>query len=149
MPDWTLTWTGWHPGHEPLREALCTLCNGQIAVRGAFEGARAGGPHYPGTYLAGGYDRAATEIRGRLLVHEDLVNWPNPLPLAFRAAGGGWVDLVDHEVLERRPWTCSRASSSAASWCATRTAARPSSSPVASCACTSPTCWRSAGPWCR
>lgn len=43
--DWELIYTEWNPDGQPLREALCTLGNGLIATRGAFEEAKAGGPH--------------------------------------------------------------------------------------------------------
>jgi alpha,alpha-trehalase len=97
---WSLRYDGWAPEQEPLREALSTLGNGLFATRGAAEEARAGAAHYPGTYLAGGYDRIATEIDGHVLVHEDLVNWPNWLELSFRPAGGEWLSLEKFEVLE-------------------------------------------------
>ena len=40
--------------------------------------------HYPGTYLAGGYNRLRTDIAGRSVENEDLVNFPNWLALTFR-----------------------------------------------------------------
>ncbi|HUP49288.1 MAG TPA: glycosyl hydrolase family 65 protein, partial [Thermoanaerobaculia bacterium] len=55
---------------------------------------------YPGTYLAGGYNRIDTEMQGEVLVNEDLVNWPNWLPLSFRPAGGEWLSLDRFEVLD-------------------------------------------------
>ncbi|MDJ0707511.1 MAG: hypothetical protein QNJ46_29910 [Leptolyngbyaceae cyanobacterium MO_188.B28] len=112
--DWALIYTDWNPQQQPLREALCTLGNGYIATRGGFEEVHAGGLHYPGCYLAGGYNRLETDIAGRVLENEDLVNWPNWLPLNFRPKGGEWfnldtVDLLDfrteldvyHGILER------------------------------------------------
>ena len=93
LTDWTITWHGWDPAEQPLREALATLGNGVFATRGAVEEARAGGPHYPGTYVAGGYDRVESEVEGRWIENEDLVNWPNWLPLSFRVEGGDWFDL--------------------------------------------------------
>ncbi len=97
---WTLRFDGWNPAREGLREALCTLGNGNFATRGAAEEASADGVHYPGTYLAGGYDRIASEIAGELLVNEDLVNWPNWLRLSFRPRGGEWLLMSRMEVLE-------------------------------------------------
>ena len=91
--EWTLTYDGWDPGQQPLREALCTLGNGFFATRGAAEESEAGGPHYPGTYLAGGYNRLESEVAGRIIENEDLVNWPNWLCLSFRIEGGPWFDL--------------------------------------------------------
>ena len=58
---WTLTYDTWDPAQQPLREALCTLGNGYVAMRGAAEETNAGGSHYPGTYLAGGYNRLQGE----------------------------------------------------------------------------------------
>ena len=104
MSDWSLTYHDWDPAREPLREALCTLGNGYIATRGAVAEKPAGGPHYPGTYLAGGYDRLPTEIAGRVIENEDLVNWPNWLPLTFRPDAGSWLDTDAWTVLEQR-WT--------------------------------------------
>ena len=49
--------------------------------------------HYPGTYVAGGFDRLVSTVAGRDIVNEDLVNLPNWLPLTFRAGDGPWFDL--------------------------------------------------------
>ena len=100
--DWKLIYTRWDPDQEPLREALCTLGNGNFATRGAAEESRAGGCHYPGTYLAGGYNRLQSEIAGRMIENEDLVNWPNWLVLKFRIGEGEWLDLDRVELLEYR-----------------------------------------------
>ncbi len=54
--------------------------------------------HYPGTYVAGGYNRLESEVSGRIIENEDLVNWPNWLPLNFRPEGGSWLDLSRVEV---------------------------------------------------
>ncbi|WP_276496111.1 glycoside hydrolase family 65 protein [Pontibacter litorisediminis] len=84
MQDWKVTFDSWNPEQQALREALCTLGNGYFATRGAFEEAAAErGAHYPGTYLAGGYNRLTSEIAGEKIENEDLVNWPNWLPLTF------------------------------------------------------------------
>ena len=100
IQDWELTFTDWDPGQQSLREALCALGNGYLVTRGAFEEVHAGGPHYPGTYLAGGYNRLETDIAGHVLENESLVNWPNWLPLTFRPEGGDWFDLDDVDVLD-------------------------------------------------
>ncbi|MFW5973747.1 MAG: trehalose-phosphatase, partial [Bacteroidota bacterium] len=80
MHPWELAYREWKPGEQPLREALCALGNGHIVTRGAFEEEAAGDPHYPGTYVAGGYNRLESEVSGRIIENEDLVNWPNWLP---------------------------------------------------------------------
>jgi trehalose/maltose hydrolase-like predicted phosphorylase len=93
---------GYDPGQERLREALCTLGNGYVATRGAAAEARAGPVHYPGTYMAGLYDRATSRAGGREVENEDLVNLPNWLPLQVRARGGGWVSPDGCAVLDYR-----------------------------------------------
>ncbi|XRQ09838.1 glycoside hydrolase family 65 protein [Actinomadura welshii] len=93
MNRWILSYDDYDPGTERLREALCTLGNGYFATRGAAPESPAGGAHYPGTYIAGCYDRQAAEVTGRHIDNADLVNMPNWLPLAFRAAGGEWLDI--------------------------------------------------------
>ena len=104
MPDtgWKLVYEGFEPSQEGLREALCTLGNGYFATRGAAEEAEADEVHYPGTYLAGGYNRLATDIAGQVIENEDLVNLPNWLPLAMRPEGGDWFNLRRLEILNYR-----------------------------------------------
>jgi trehalose/maltose hydrolase-like predicted phosphorylase len=89
---WSLVFDGFDPANEGIREALCTLGNGYFATRGAASWAVADGVHYPGTYLAGGYNRLQTDIAGRTVENEDLVNFPNWLALQIRIADDGWFD---------------------------------------------------------
>ncbi|MPZ89878.1 MAG: glycoside hydrolase family 65 protein, partial [Nitriliruptorales bacterium] len=100
MSVWELAYDSVDPENERLREALCTLGNGYFATRGAAPESRADGVHYPGTYAAGGYNRLVTEIAGRPIENEDLVNLPNWLPLTFRIEGGAWFALDQVEVLD-------------------------------------------------
>jgi trehalose/maltose hydrolase-like predicted phosphorylase/beta-phosphoglucomutase-like phosphatase (HAD superfamily) len=99
---WTLAYEGFEPEHQGLREALCALGNGYFVTRGALPEARADGTHYPGTYVAGLYNRLQTPVAGRMVENEDLVNVPNWLPLSFRVAGGPWFDIHEAGVLEHR-----------------------------------------------
>ncbi|GAA1220732.1 glycosyl hydrolase family 65 protein [Kitasatospora nipponensis] len=84
---WVLAFDGFDPADEGRREALCAVGNGYLVTRGAAPESRADGVHYPGTYLAGCYDRAVSVLDGREVENEDLVNGPNWLPLTFRVAG--------------------------------------------------------------
>lgn len=102
MGAWALVYEGFDPDTEGRREALTTLGNGYFCTRGAADEAQADGVHYPGTYLAGGYNRLRTEIDGHILENEDLVNLPNWLPLTFRCADGPWFRLPDVELLDYR-----------------------------------------------
>ena len=99
MDGWTLVYDGFDPEQEGLREALCVLGNGYFATRGAAAEVGAGDVHYPGTYVAGCYNRLGTEMAGRVIENEDLVNVPNWLPLTFRIEGGKWFDLAEVEIL--------------------------------------------------
>ncbi|HEY8557421.1 MAG TPA: glycoside hydrolase family 65 protein, partial [Actinomycetes bacterium] len=99
---WSLVYEGFDPARQGLREALCALGNGYVVTRGALPEAEADGVNYPGTYVAGLYNRLATEIAGRTVVNEDLVNLPNWLPLRFRIADGSWFDVRQADVLDHR-----------------------------------------------
>lgn len=102
MHDWSLTYEEFDPGQEKHREALCTLGNGYVCTRGAAAESAADAIHYPGTYLAGGYNRLTTEIAERMVENEDLVNFPNWLPLSFRIEEGEWFDLRQVNLLNYR-----------------------------------------------
>jgi len=104
LPDWGLVYHEWDPSEQPKREALLTLGNGYFATRGAMEESAAGGPHYPGTYLADGFNRAESEVGGKIIENEDMVNWPNWLPLSFRCEDGEWFDLAHVELLHYTHW---------------------------------------------
>ena len=84
---WVLRYEGFDPAMEGRREALCTLGNGYWGTRGAAPEADADTVHYPGTYLAGVYNRVATDLGNRVVEDEQMVNAPNWLPLRFRASG--------------------------------------------------------------
>jgi alpha,alpha-trehalase len=100
--EWLLAYEGYSPGQEGLREALCTLGNGYFATRGAAPDSVADDVHYPGTYLAGGYNRLTSEVAGRDVENEDLVNMPNWLPLTFSVDDGDWFRLDEMEILSFR-----------------------------------------------
>jgi beta-phosphoglucomutase family hydrolase len=99
-PDpWLFAHEGFDPALEGRRETLFAVGNGYFVTRGAAAEARADDLYYPGTYLAGGYNRLTTLIDGRPVEHEDLVNLPNWLPLTFRIDEGEWFDLRRVEIL--------------------------------------------------
>src|SRR5690606_21689296 len=60
--EWSLTCDGFDPEREGVRESLAALGNGLFETRGAAPWARADGVHYPGTYIAGGYNRLRTDV---------------------------------------------------------------------------------------
>ena len=99
---WTLVYEGYDPKQEGLREALCTLGNGYFATRGAAPESTADAVHYPGTYIAGCYNRLKTDIAGKTIENECMVNVPNWLPLSFCIENGDWFDIEELAILEYR-----------------------------------------------
>lgn len=103
LDPWVLEYRDYDPQQELLREALCTLGNGRFATRGAAPEHRAKrGQHYPGTYIAGLYNRLTDEKAGREIENESLVNLPNWLLLTFRVDDGPWFSADDVEIHEFR-----------------------------------------------
>ena len=85
---WHLVYEGFDAAHEGHREALTTLGNGYMGVRGA---APEGGPSsYAGMYLAGVYNRVMATAAGETLLEEHMVNAPDCLPLDLRLSGQPW-----------------------------------------------------------
>ena len=101
-PAWTLAYHGFDAAREGVREALCALGNGFFTTRGAACWAHADGVHYPGTYVAGGYNRMRTAIAGREVENEDLVNLPNWLAFDLRFGDGEWFTLAQARLLDYR-----------------------------------------------
>lgn len=87
---WVLAYAGFDPAHEGHREALTTVGNGYLGTRGAAPERRSDGVHYPGTYLAGIYNRVTSIVEGRQVEDEHLVNAPNWLLLDVRIDDGRW-----------------------------------------------------------
>ncbi len=102
MNDWTLTYEDYEPEKEGRREVLCALGNGYIVSRAAAPDASADDVHYPGTYLAGGYDRLTTDLDDHQIENEDLVNLPNWLPLAMKIGQDEWISPDRVEFLAYR-----------------------------------------------
>ena len=90
-PRWCLRYSEYDQTRQGQRESLCTLGNGYFATRGAPPDANADGVHSPGTYLAGCYNRLVSDVAGRSVENEDLVNIPNWLPLQIKLGDGSVV----------------------------------------------------------
>lgn len=107
MSSWTVHYKEFDSKEHPLQEALCTLGNGYFATRAAlemernkFKGNGTGKDwNYPGTYLAGGYNRMESKVQDKMIENEDLVNWPNWLYLTYKIEDGDWFDMDSVEVL--------------------------------------------------
>ena len=102
MDGFLLTYDGFDPRTEGLREALTSTGNGYLCTRGAAEWEDADGVHYPGTYAHGGYNRETTMMGGLPVLNEDLVNLPNWLVLQVRVEGEDAIRFDDVELLGYR-----------------------------------------------
>jgi len=102
MDGFLLSYDGFDPRTEGLREALTSTGNGYLCTRGAAEWQDADGVHYPGTYAHGGYNRETTMMGGLPVLNEDLVNLPNWLVLQVRVEGEDAIRVDDVELLGYR-----------------------------------------------
>lgn len=81
---WHLDYYGQYQGKRNYgQEAMLTVGNGFIGLRGAYTEAHADADNYPGMYTAGLYDQLTTNLNGRNVTNEDLVNLPNAQALSF------------------------------------------------------------------
>jgi trehalose/maltose hydrolase-like predicted phosphorylase len=97
---WNLTYTEFKPEEEKLRETLCTVGNGYFGTRGSFDGMRADETHYPGTYIAGLYNRIPSTVHGKQIYNSDFVNCPNWLLTEFSIDKGSYVNPLSLEILD-------------------------------------------------
>ncbi len=96
---WNLTYTDFSLKDEKLRETLTSIGNGYIGVRGAYEGSSDSHYHYPGTYIAGVFNRLPSDVHGQTIFNNDFVNAPNWLPIEFRIGGGEFIDPFEQKIL--------------------------------------------------
>lgn len=102
MTSWTLAYDRWDPAEEGRRESLCALGNGYVVTRGAQPESRADDVHYPGTYVAGCYNRLTDAVGEHEIENESLVNVPNWLLTRARIDGGDWLEPGSAEVLDHQ-----------------------------------------------
>ena len=100
---WLLVYEGFDSAHEGHREALTTVGNGYLGTRGASPECRADAVHYPGTYVAGVYNRLTSTVQGRRAEEEHLVNAPNWLLLDLRVGDEPWWSSRNHLRQDQRP----------------------------------------------
>lgn len=81
---WHLDYYGQYRGKRNYgQEAMLTVGNGFLGLRGSYPEAHADQDNYPGLYTAGLYDQLTTNLNGRDVTNEDLVNLPNAQALTF------------------------------------------------------------------
>ena len=96
---WKITYRTYEPSKERTREALLAVGNGYSGTRGTMDESDANKINYPGTYIAGVYNRLSTPVAGRDVWNEDFVNVPNWLPVTFSINDGKWFDINDTEIV--------------------------------------------------
>ncbi|NYE19708.1 glycoside hydrolase family 65 protein [Microbacterium immunditiarum] len=102
--EWELDVCDPDPKQEGTLEALLTLGNGYFATRGAAVEHSADGVHYPGTYIAGIYNRLRSGVGDDEREDESIVNLPNWLAVHLRSRDGELIARAvhDHRVLDMR-----------------------------------------------
>lgn len=98
--NWSLTYTDYNTKKERSREALLTVGNGYFGTRGAFEEVSANPVNYPGTYVAGLYNRLVSKVGDRDVENEDFVNNPNWLQITYKIDDAEWFDPNTAEILD-------------------------------------------------
>jgi len=96
---WQISYDDYDPNKERSREALLAVGNGYFGTRGAMEESSANKNNYPGTYLAGVYNRLKSKVGDRLIENEDFVNCPNWLLFNFKINDSNWVDINETKIL--------------------------------------------------
>lgn len=96
---WHIDWHGFDPGDEKLREALTATGNGYFVTRGAAESEKASFNFYPGTYVAGLFNTMPSEVHGRTVYNNDLVNCPNWLPIEIKIGNSDFKSPLSMELL--------------------------------------------------
>ncbi len=103
---WTLEYREYDPVKERSREALMTIGNGYFGTRGAIEELDANPVNYPGTYMAGLFNRMKSVVEDRVIENEDFVNAPNWLLLTFRIDNERWFNPNKSEIIEMHRRLC-------------------------------------------
>jgi len=99
--SWCLTYYGFEPENEKLRETLTTVGNGYFGTRGCFEGVKADEViHYPGTYIAGIFNKLPSVVYRKTIYNNDFVNCPNWLLVEIQIGDAGFINIFDEELLE-------------------------------------------------
>ncbi len=98
--NWSITYHDYDLKKEKSRESLLATGNGYFGTRGTMEEISACDTNYPGTYIAGLYNRLQTKVGNRIIENEDLVNCPNWLHFMIKIDDGDWINLNAVKILK-------------------------------------------------
>ena len=96
---WMLRYSDYIPGKEKTRETLLAVGNGYVGTRGAPDEVKAGEFNYPGTYMAGLYNRLTSKVGDRDVENEDFVNCPNWHHVSIAIEDEPWLDFNTLEIV--------------------------------------------------
>ncbi|MBD3314919.1 MAG: beta-phosphoglucomutase [Chitinivibrionales bacterium] len=97
---WDLSYTEYIAKEEKLRETLTTVGNGYFGTRGCPVWERSSEDHYPGTYIAGVYNKLPSTVHGKEIFNDDFVNCPNWLLIEMETGAGKALRPLELEILE-------------------------------------------------
>jgi beta-phosphoglucomutase family hydrolase len=98
--SWRVAYSDYDPKKEKTRETLLTVGNGYFGTRGAMEETDAGGQNYPGTYIAGLYNRLTSKVGNKDVENEDFVNCPNWLKMQVNLNFDSPLNINQVRILE-------------------------------------------------
>lgn len=99
--SWNLTYRKFEPDQEKLRESLTTVGNGYFGTRGCFVSSTADeAVHYPGTYIAGLYNKLTSKVYRKDVVNNDLVNCPNWQLIRIKIGEEDFIDPLQQKIIE-------------------------------------------------
>ncbi len=96
---WSLEYSDYDQKKEKSRETLLTVGNGYLGTRGVLPETTASETNYPGTYIAGLYNRLVSRVADRDIENEDFVNIPNWLFINFKIGNNDWFDINQTEII--------------------------------------------------
>lgn len=97
---WSTSFHKYDCKNERSREALLTIGNGYFGTRGSLEESQNSDCNYPGTYMAGVFNRIKSPVGDKEIENEDFVNTINWTTISFKVAEGDWFDPNQNEVIE-------------------------------------------------
>lgn len=98
IDGWNLTYKDYNKNVEKTRETLMTVGNGYFGTRGNMSECFAGENNYPGTYMAGVYNRLRSKVGDKMITNEDFVNCPNWTVFRFKIGREPWIDINECEI---------------------------------------------------
>ena len=97
---WSLTYHDYDKEKERTRESLLSVGNGYFGTRGAMEESLANKINYPGTYIAGVYNKLKSKVQNKDIYNEDFVNCPNWTYINFNINDEVPADINDYEIID-------------------------------------------------